>query len=75
MAKSATEKSNFKKSQISLVGIFGDPNKRRALIRLSSGRYVKVQTGDKIGGWKISAISENSLRINKDRRNQTLRIP
>jgi type IV pilus biogenesis protein PilP len=75
VAKSATEKSNFKKSQISLVGIFGDPNKRRALIRLSSGRYVKVQTGDKIGGWKISAISENSLRINKDRRNQTLRIP
>lgn len=75
VAKSATEKSNFKKSRMSLVGIFGDPNKRRALIRLSSGRYVKVQTGDKVGGWKISAISENSLRINKDRRNQTLRIP
>ena len=75
VASSATQKSNFRKSRMSLVGIFGAPNKRRALVRMPTGRYVKVQTGDKVGGWKVSAISENSLRINKGTRNQTLRIP
>lgn len=75
VARAATEKSRFEKSRMSLVGIFGAPNRRRALIRLSSGRYVKVQNGDKVGGWKVSAIGESSLRINKGSRNQTLRIP
>ncbi len=75
VARAATEKSKFKKSRMSLVGIFGAPNKRRALIRLPSGRYVKVQSGDKVSGWKVSAIGESSLRINKGSRNQTLRIP
>ena len=75
VASNATQKSNFRKSRMSLVGIFGAPNKRRALVRMPTGRYVKVQTGDKVGGWKVSAISENSLRINKGTRNQTLRIP
>lgn len=75
VARAATEKSRFKKSRMSLVGIFGAPNKRRALIRLPSGRYVKVQNGDKVGGWKVSAIGEGSLRIKKGSRDQVLRIP
>lgn len=75
VARAATEKSHFKKSRMNLVGIFGAPNKRRALIRLSSGRYVKVQNGDKVSGWKVSAIGESSLRIKKGSRDQVLRIP
>ena len=75
VARAATEKSRFKKSRMNLVGIFGAPNKRRALIRLSSGRYVKVQNGDKVSGWKVSAIGESSLRIKKGSRDQVLRIP
>ncbi len=75
VARAATEKSRFKKSRMNLVGIFGAPNKRRALIRLPTGRYVKVQTGDKVSGWQVSAIGESSLRIKRGSRNQTLRIP
>ena len=75
VARAATEKSRFKKSRMNLVGIFGAPNKRRALIRLSSGRYVKVQNGDKVSGWKVSAIGESSIRIKKGSRDQVLRIP
>lgn len=75
VARAATEKSRFKKSRMTLVGIFGAPSKRRALIRMPTGRYVKVQTGDRVSGWKISAIGESSLRINKGSRDQVLRIP
>jgi type IV pilus biogenesis protein PilP len=75
VARAATEKSRFKKSRMNVVGIFGAPNKRRALIRLPTGRYVKVQNGDKVGGWRVSAIGESSIRIKKGNRDQVLRIP
>lgn len=75
VASNATERSNFSKSRMSLVGVFGTPNDRRALVRLSSGRYVKVQTGDRVSGWQVSAIGESTLRINRGSRNQVLRMP
>lgn len=75
VARAATEKSKFRKSRLSLVGVFGSASARRALVRLPTGRYVKVKAGDRVSGWKVSAIGESSLRIQKGGRNQTLRVP
>jgi len=75
VAKAATEKSRFNKRKMNLVGVFGTPNARRALVRLPSGRYVKVKAGDRLSGWKVSAIGESSLRIVKGSKNQVLRMP
>lgn len=75
VARTATEKGSFSKSRMSLVGVFGTPSARRALVRLPTGRYVKVKPGDRISGWQVSAIGESSLRISKGSRNQTLRVP
>ncbi|MEM9851354.1 MAG: hypothetical protein AAF761_05080 [Pseudomonadota bacterium] len=75
VARAATERTRFSKSRMSLVGVFGTPAARRALVRLPTGRYVKVKAGDRVSGWQVSAIGESSLRIRKGSRNQTLRIP
>lgn len=75
VTKAATEKSRFNKRKMNLVGVFGTPNARRALIRMPSGRYVKVKTGDQLSGWQVSAIGESSLRIRKGSKNQVLRMP
>ncbi|MBV1865468.1 MAG: type IV pilus biogenesis protein PilP, partial [Rhodobacteraceae bacterium] len=75
VAKAATEKGRFNKRQMSLVGVFGTSNARRALVRMPSGRYVKVKTGDRLSGWKVSAIGESSVRIIKGSKNQILRMP
>lgn len=75
VANAAAERSNFKKSRMSLVGVFGTPNARRALVRMSTGRYVKVKAGDSLGGWKVSAIGDDNLRIKKGSRDQVLKIP
>lgn len=75
VAKAATERSRFNKRKMNLVGVFGTPNARRALVRLPSGRYVKVKAGDRLSGWKVSAIGESSLRIIKGSKNQVLRMP
>ncbi len=75
VAKAATEKGRFNKKIMSLVGVFGTPNDRRALVRLPSGRYVKIKKGDRLSGWKVSAIGESSVRIRKGSKDQVLRMP
>ncbi len=75
VTKAATQKARFNKRKMNLVGVFGTPNARRALIRMPSGRYVKVKTGDRLSGWQVSAIGESSLRIRKGSKNQVLRMP
>lgn len=75
VARAATEKSRFNKNKMSLVGVFGSASSRRALVRLPTGRYIKVKAGDRVRGWKVSAIGEGSLKITKGSRNQTLRVP
>jgi hypothetical protein len=75
VTEQATVKSKFSKSRMSLVGVYGTSSSRRALVRLPGGKYVKVKTGDKVSGWKISAIGETSLRIRKGSKDQVLRMP
>ncbi|WP_145991945.1 hypothetical protein [Neptunicoccus cionae] len=75
VANAATERSKFRTSRLSLVGVFGTPSARRALVRTSTGRYVKVKAGDSLGGWRVSAIGEDSLRIKRGSRDQVLKIP
>lgn len=73
--KQATEKARFNKKKISLVGVYGTPTSRRALVRMPSGRFVKIKPGQKFSGWKVAAIGESSVRITKGSRNQVLRMP
>lgn len=75
VAALATEKARLSKNSMNLIGIYGSASSRRALLRMGSGRYVKVKTGDKVSGWKISAIGESSIRIHKGKRDQVLRMP
>lgn len=73
--KEATERTGFKKRRMSLIGVYGTPSNRRALVRMPTGRYVKVQPGKQVGGWKVVAIGESSVRITKGSRNEVLRMP
>ncbi|MFK5996689.1 MAG: hypothetical protein QM492_01125 [Rhodobacterales bacterium] len=73
--KEATEKTGLKKRRILLIGVFGSPATRRAMLRMPSGRFVTVKPGQKISGWKVAAIGESSVRITKGSRNQVLRMP
>ncbi|MCB1391274.1 MAG: hypothetical protein KDK12_19350, partial [Rhodobacteraceae bacterium] len=57
-----------------LIGVFGTPNDRRALVRLSTGRVVRVQVGDRLDGGQVAAIGENEVRYVKNGRNEVLRI-
>lgn len=75
VTRQATLRNAIDLSEINLIGVYGQPSDRRALVRLSNGRYRKVQVGDRIDGGRVLAIGDDSLRYQKDGRNVTLEMP
>lgn len=75
VARAATVNNAINLRRVNLIGVYGTPSNRRALVRLPNGRYTKVQVGDRLDGGRISAIGESELRYQKNGRNLTLSIP
>jgi len=75
VARQATLENSINLRQVNLIGVYGTPSNRRALVRLPSGRYKKVSVGDSIDGGRVSAIGDSELRYQKGGRNLVLKIP
>ncbi len=75
VARQATMKNEINLRRVNLIGVYGTPSSRRALVRLPSGRYKKVKVGDTVDGGRIVAIGDSELRYQKSGRNLTLKIP
>jgi hypothetical protein len=75
VARQATQENALNLRKINLIGVFGTPSNRRALVRTSSGSYRNLQVGDRLDGGRVVAIGDSELRYEKGGRNLTLRIP
>jgi len=75
VSRQATVSNAINLRRINLIGVYGKPTSRRALVRLSNGRYQKVQVGDRLDGGQVAAIGESQLRIAKNGRNVVLDMP
>jgi hypothetical protein len=75
VAKEATVRNAIKFGRVNLIGVYGKPSSRRALVRLANGRYQKVKVGDRIDGGRVSAIGDAELRYKKGNRNLVLKMP
>lgn len=75
VAKTATEANVLNLARLNLIGVYGGNSDRRALIRLPSGRFVKVEVGDRLDGGRVASISDDELRYVKGGRNITLKMP
>lgn len=75
VAKQATFKNALNLSKINLIGVYGTPSKRYALVRQANGKYKKVQVGDRIDGGRIEAITQNEVRYQKGGRLIALTMP
>jgi hypothetical protein len=75
VAKRATIKNAINLSKLNLIGVYGTSSKRRALLRLPTGRYVKVKVGDRVAGGQVSAIGNGSVNYVKAGRNTVLKVP
>ncbi len=75
VARQATVKNAINLRNVNLIGVYGKPSNRRALVRLGNGRYKKVVVGDRIDGGRVSAIGDSELRYTKGGRNVVLKMP
>ncbi|MCR8546699.1 hypothetical protein M4578_02570 [Salipiger sp. P9] len=75
VAKEATVRNQINLREMNLIGVFGKPSSRRALVRLSNGRLQNVKVGDRLDGGRVAAIGESELQLTKGGRNIVLRMP
>ncbi|SHH69635.1 hypothetical protein [Cognatishimia maritima] len=75
VARNATQENAINLRKVNLIGVYGASNDRRALVRLSSGRYKKVQIGDRIDGGRVAAINTTELHYVKGGRTIVLKMP
>lgn len=75
VSREATARNALNLRKVNLIGVYGKPSSRRALVRLSNGRYVKVKVGDRIDGGRISAIGDAELQYQKSGRDVVLKMP
>ncbi|MCF1708991.1 hypothetical protein L0V05_09210 [Tabrizicola sp. J26] len=75
VAKKATFANALNLSKTNLIGVYGTPSNRYALVRQPSGRYVKVEVGDRIDGGQVAAITQSELRYVKNGQTVTLSMP
>lgn len=75
VARQATLQNAISLRRVSLIGVYGSPSSRRALVRLSSGRIVPVEVGERLDGGRVAAIGDNAIQYVKNGRNVTLALP
>lgn len=75
VARAATDKNQISLRKVNLIGVYGKPNGRRALVRMANGSYRKVQVGDRLDGGQVAAIGESELRYVKGGRSVVLKMP
>ena len=49
--------------QPALIGVFGAPEARRALVRSGRGRITRVEVGDRLLGGRVVRIEQDALVI------------
>lgn len=75
VAKQATFKNALNLDKTALIGVYGTPSKRYAMVRTTGGRYKKVKVGDSVDGGRIQAITATEVRYQKGSRLLTLSLP
>ncbi|MGB3554408.1 MAG: hypothetical protein WBA25_07200, partial [Jannaschia sp.] len=75
VARAATQNNVLRLNQTNLIGVYGRAGARRALVRLSNGRYVKVKVGDRLDRGRVTAIGQGEISYQRGGRNVVLRMP
>ncbi len=75
VAREATIENGIQFQRINLIGVYGSSRERRALVRLPSGKFVKLQVGDRLDGGQVAQIGPDSLVYRKGGRNLSLAMP
>lgn len=74
VAEQATVANAIRLNEVNLIGVYGASGARRALVRMPTGRFLRVEVGDRLDGGQVAAISESELRYVKNGRTIVLKL-
>ena len=75
VAREATIEDALPLGSLNLIGVYGSANNRRALVRLPTGRFVKLKVGDRLDGGQVAQIGSDRLLYQKGSRTLALEMP
>lgn len=75
VAQAATLSNAIRLRDINLIGVYGRPGDRRALVRMGNGRFVKVEVGSSLDGGRVTAIGDSALNFVKRGQTYALQLP
>jgi hypothetical protein len=73
-ARAPREQDGLQRNAVSLVGIFGSAEHRRAILRLPNGQMQKVRPGDRVQGTQVAAVGTDTVRLTGGGRDTLLRL-
>jgi len=71
----ATQEGALPLRRITLLGTIHGPSNARALVRVSGGKVVRVETGDTLDRATVAAIGEGVVILSRGGRAEELRLP
>lgn len=75
VAKQATQKAALTRGNVTLIGLAGGTETRRALILLASGRVVTARMGERSTIGTVLGIDETSVVLLRGGKELTLKMP
>lgn len=75
VARAATVDNAIRLRDMNLIGVYGKPGARRALVRMPNGRFVKVEVGSSLDGGRVTAIGDTALNFVKRGQTYALQLP
>lgn len=75
VAQLATDSTGENLNSMTLIGILGSEQAPKAMLRLASGKVVKVEPGDRVGLRQVVAIDDHSVYLSGDFANRRLKLP
>jgi len=75
VAREATIENVLALNRLNLIGVYGSASDRRALVRLPTGRFVKLKVGDRLDGGQVAQIGPDRLLYQKGSRTLALEMP
>ncbi len=71
----ATKANLLTARKVQLIGLYGDPEVRRALLMLPTGQPLRVEQGDETEAGEVIEIGEDYIVLRQGARETTLSLP
>lgn len=75
VSRKAMEREGLSRGNISLIGVFGTGDARRALLLMPNGDIERVRVGDSVRGAQIASVDDETVLLRSGGRDTLLRLP